>query len=395
MTPFVYLVVESETVVRYRKIYTMQSLSDTTSTDESYMEVPLVVSCIKMMTLMLAPLVLATPTGLVLRVILKEESLHTKYYFIVSNLLVTDLLGVTVESLVQIIGLIMHVIGYQIDFNCALLKLLEIPTFASQLLLAILAIDRFTAITYPCQYCQIMNYKFAVGILVADWMMAVLTSLVIIYGMSFQYVPGFAQCHGLNGFPLDYFFKGTFMVITTVLMIVINVFLYNKIHETSARYREGMQLPGHGVHLRKATHLDTLKNHIKPTASILLLGGLDILFNLALHILSFFTLGNDLITGLYVTEFLAQPIKFCQLMCHPLVFAILITTIRSKIFDFELYHRHFSRQSKVIVLNRQWSTSTFELLTWIITIVFPCAQILIVLYCTLAHNQKHFGSIDA
>ena len=138
-----------------------------------------------------------------------------------------------------------------------------------------------------------------------------------------------------------------------MLLIATNIYLYNKIHETSARYREGEQLPGHGVHLRKETHLHTLKTHIKPTASILLLGGLDLLFNLALRMLSFFTLSNDPITGLYVMEFLAQPIKFCQLMCHPLVFAILITPIRNKIFDFELYHRFFSRHSKVIVLNRQ------------------------------------------
>ena len=95
--------------------------------------------------------------------------------------------------------------------------------------------------------------------------MAVLTSLVIIYVMPLQYVPGFAECHALDGFPLHYFFKGSFMVTTTVLMIAINVYLYNKIHETSARYREGKQLSGHGVHLRKETHLDTLKSRLHPS----------------------------------------------------------------------------------------------------------------------------------
>ena len=331
----------------------MESFNDTTLTDGSYMEVPLFVSYLKIMMMMLAPPVLAIPSGLVMRVIAKEESLHTKYYFLVGNLLATDFLGVVAESLVQIIGLIMHVAGCHAEFSCALLKLLETPTFASQLLLATLAIDRFTTISYPHQYHQIMNNKIAVGILTVVWMMAILTCSIIVYGMSFQYVAGFAACHSLDGFPLDYLFKGSFMVLTTALMIAINIYLYNKIHETSARYREGVQLPGHGVHLRRATHLDTLKTHIKPTASILLLGGLDMLFNLAMRMLSFYSLNNDPITRLYVMEFLVQPIKCCQLMCHPLVFAVLITTIRSKIFDFELYHRLFSRHSKVIVLNRQ------------------------------------------
>jgi len=83
------------------------------------------------MTLMLAPLVLAIPTGLVLHVIAKEDSLHTKYYLMVSNLLATDLLGTAAESLVQIIGLIMHVAGCHVEFNCTLLKLFKIPTNVS------------------------------------------------------------------------------------------------------------------------------------------------------------------------------------------------------------------------------------------------------------------------
>jgi len=304
---------------------------------------------------MLAPLVMAVPIGLVLRVIAEEKVLHTKYYFLVANLLATDFLGVAAESLIQMILLIIYVSGHQVEVSCTLLKLLEIPPFASQLLLAVIALDRFTAIAFPHQHWQIMTMsnKFTVGILAVVWTMATLTSLIIVYGIPFQYVPGFADCHDLDGFPLDYLFRGIFMVITTVLMIAINIYLYNKIHQTSVAYKEGVQLPGHGVHFRRPTHRDTLKAHIKPTASILLLGGLDVLFNLAMRILSFFALDDDPSTRLYVTEFMVQPVIYFQLICHPIVFAILIATIRSRIFDFELYHRFFSRRSKVIVLNRQ------------------------------------------
>jgi len=117
----------------------MEYFNDTT-TAASYTEVPLFVSYLKMITLLLAPFVLAIPTGLVLRVIVREHSLHTKYYFLVGNLLATDYLA---QNLLQITGLVMHVAGFQVELSCTLIKLFETPGLASQLLFATLGIDRF------------------------------------------------------------------------------------------------------------------------------------------------------------------------------------------------------------------------------------------------------------
>ena len=331
----------------------MEPFNDTT-TSGSYSEVPLIVSYLKIAMLMLGSLVLAIPTGLVLCVIAKEDSLHTKYYFLVSNLLVTDYFGVVAQSLLQIAGLIMHVTGLQVELNCTFMKLFETPVLASQLLFATLGIDRFIAIAYPYRHRKLMTNRFVGSVIAAVWVMAITTTSILVSGVLFQYVPAFGECYGLNGFPLEYLFKGFLMVCSTVLIIAINVYLYIKILDSNKTRRDNMQLAGEGS--RNATNHEVLKSHIKPAVSVLLLGGLDRLFNLAVpvtHITLRLTLGNDSIIRLYFVEFLVQSIKWCQLLCHPLVYGIYMTAIRKKLFDFELYHRIFHRQSRVVVLNRQ------------------------------------------
>jgi len=330
----------------------MESSNDTAN--GSNIEVPLYISYLKLVVVTLAPIVLAVPTGLVLRVIIKEETLHNKYYFLVGNLLATDFLAVAVESLLQTIGLILHVAGYPVQFNCALIKVFEIPTSTSRLLYATLGIDRFIAIAYPYHHRKIMTNKFVVGIVAAVWAMAIATNSILASGAYFEYVPAFAKCFGLGGFPLGYGLWVALTMSSTGLIIAINIYLYRQILESNNKRRENMQLAGSDT--MEATNHKMLKSHVKPAVSVLLLGGLDGIFNLAVpitHIILRLIYGSNSLTRLYFVEFLIYAIEFCQVICHPLVYGIYMTAIRKKLFDFELYHRIFNRWSNVIVLNRQ------------------------------------------
>ena len=303
----------------------MEYFNDTT-TAASYTEVPLFVSYLKMITLLLAPFVLAIPTGLVLRVIVREHSLHTKYYFLVGNLLATDYLA---QNLLQITGLVMHVAGFQVELSCTLIKLFETPGLASQLLFATLGIDRFIAIAYPYHHRKFMTNKLVGAVIAAVWVMAIAVTSILISGVPFKYLPAFANCYSLNGFPLQYLIKAFVIVSSTVLIIAINVYLYYKILESNKTQRDNMQLAGESP--RNATNLEVLRSHVKPAVSVLLLGGLDGLFNLAFpatHVTLRLTLGNNSIIRLYFVNFLAQSIIWCQLLCHPLVYGIYMTAIR-------------------------------------------------------------------
>jgi len=143
---------------------------------------------------------------------------------------------------------------------------------------------------------------------------------------------------------------------STAVVIAINVYLYCKILETNRKHRDNMRL--HGAVSRTISKLEAirtrLREQIKPTVSVLLLGGLDGIFNiiLSLTFVSLSLVSNSLVR-VYVVEFWVIPLQWLQILCHPLVYGLYMTAIRKKILDFELYHRIFSRRSQVIVISQQ------------------------------------------
>ena len=339
----------------------MEAFNDTTVVpySASNAEVPLFVSYLKMIMLLLAPFVVGIPSALVIRVIAVEKELHTKYYFFVVNLLLTDFFGSLISNLVQIVALIIYISGTNIKLSCYFLETLSIFSVGSQLLFITLGIDRYVAIAYPFHHRKIMTNKVVIGAIALVWGLAILITLVLVFQVPYEHVYPFAKCYGLSGFPLIYLFKGFLLVSSTALIIAINVYLYYKILQSNNRLEENSRLYGESsaTARRHAAFRKKLRSHIKPTVSVLLLGGIDGLINLLipiLHISLRLTLGNNSIVRVYVVEAVIFPLRWIQLLCHPLVYGLYMTKIRKKMFDFELYYRIFSRRSQVTVLNRQW-----------------------------------------
>ena len=322
-------------------------------------EVPLFVSYLKMIVLLLAPFVIGIPSALVIRVIAFERELHTKYYFFLVNLLITDFLGVLVNNVVQFVALVLYVSGSSIKLSCIFIEIFSIFSFAGQLLFITLGIDRFVAIASPYHHRKIMTKKVAVFIVGVVWDLAISITSVLLVQVPYVHLYPFARCYGLSGFPLIYLFKGSVMVSSTVLIIAINLYLYYKILQSNKKLKENMRLHGESstTARRHVARRKNLHSQIKPTVSILLLGGMDGLINLLIPLLQIvfrLTLGNDSIARIYAIEFVIQPLKLVQLLCHPLVYGLYMTKIRRNIFNFELYYLIFGRRSKVIVLNQQW-----------------------------------------
>ena len=322
------------------------------------MEVPLFVSYLKMILLLLRPLLVGIPSVLVIRVIVVVKELHTKYFFFLVNLLITDLVGVVIGNLLQFVTIVIYVSGINFKLPCVYFRIVDTPSIASQLLFITLGIDRFVAIVFPYNYKKIMTKRFALGMVAVVWGLAVLWNTILMLGVTDSYLEQFGKCYPLNDSWL-YFLRWFMFAISTALIVVINIYLYYEVLLSNKRYEESMKLHGESLTTEKyATHKRRLKSHVKPTISVLLLGGLDGLFNVTpplLYMLTILAVGNDdFTTRVYISEFLLFPIKGVQLMCHPLVYGLCMAKIRRRIFDFELYHRIFSRRSKVVVLNRQW-----------------------------------------
>jgi len=180
---------------------------------------------------------------------------------------------------------------------------------------------------------------------------------ILILATSFRYIPYFAQCEATNKGAIAYIMRTFSLLGLTLLVIAINAYLYYKILQVNKTQRENLQLHGNTRTTSKLAVLkNRLKEQIKPTVSVLLLGGLDGAFNLLfplMYVLSRIILGSDSITRVYLVEFVITPLQWCQLICHPLVYGLYMTDIRKKICDFNLYHQIFNHYSRVVTLNSQ------------------------------------------
>ena len=98
------VVAESEVL---KIVLSLEAVNNTVAASFSASEaaVPLFVRYLKMVVLLLAPFVIGIPSALVIRVIAVEKELHTKYYFFLVNLLVTNSFRVVVSNLVQFVAL--------------------------------------------------------------------------------------------------------------------------------------------------------------------------------------------------------------------------------------------------------------------------------------------------
>jgi len=164
-------------------------------------ELPLVVVYFKLFVMLLVTLTFGIPCFLVIRVLIKEAELHTKYYFILMILLVCDMFYVFGDAITIFVALSLYMVGVRITINCTFLTLIEIPQLVAQLLCAIMGIDRYIAIAYPYQHKQIMSWKFTAGLITTVCVLAIGAYSVIISTVSFQYIPRMAQCTVVSGFP--------------------------------------------------------------------------------------------------------------------------------------------------------------------------------------------------
>jgi len=324
-------------------------------------KVPLFVSHLKMFLQLIAPFAIGIPAGLVICVIATEKELHTKYYFILVNLLVTDVLGVILENGITFIATGMYILGIQTKVNCIFMKSFDALIPASQLLFAALGIDQFIAIAYPYKYIKIMTKKMVCSLIIAIWAITISFNIILVSTTPFQYVHQLGRCYPLSGFPFVYMIRAFLNITTTIDIIATNMYLYKQILASNKKHKENMRLDGQSSAADARKHAamrERLREHIKPALSVLFLGGIDAAFNLLFPIIYVsmrVILGNNSIARLYLAEFVARPIQWSQLICHPLVYGIYMTKIRRRILDFELYHRIFNRRSKVKVLNKNWN----------------------------------------
>ena len=92
---------------------TVSDQSSNESSEDIFPDVLLFATYLKMFLLLLATPTITVPASMIMHVIWKNERLHTKYYFLVTNLLVTDI-TTTGRYVYEIFSMILYLFGVTI-----------------------------------------------------------------------------------------------------------------------------------------------------------------------------------------------------------------------------------------------------------------------------------------
>lgn len=125
-----------------------------TSSDTCMKEVPVPVTYLNMIYLPIVATVVVTPAAIIINVIRSTTELHTKYYFLVANLLAAVIIN-RVIIIVQYLTMILYLLDLNSENAYAVLQLVVFPTIPLTYLIIIL----LPVITHDCYCISLLSQK--------------------------------------------------------------------------------------------------------------------------------------------------------------------------------------------------------------------------------------------
>ena len=328
--------------------------SSTTHTEE----IPVFVTYLYLMFVLMVATIVVTPSLIIINVIWQTTELHTKYFFFVANLLATDTLSIMLRSGSNYVIMILYLLGLSTDSATTILQLSIFPMVALLHLMTILlpvtlAIERMIVISFPYRHRSIMTTKTVVSILAALWGLSLIVTIMITIVVSVDIIWPLALVYYHATVALFFVIP---RLTSAVLIIIVNLFLLYKVVVSNRKAKENKRL-GNEDEVKKFEKLvQLLRLQIKPTITLLLMGGIDVLGNVLIS--SAYTTTKILVapnTKYYLEQFLLYPITACLLLSHSLVYGLYMKKIRNRLPGCEICHQSYwnGTRSRVITLHRQ------------------------------------------
>ena len=143
-------------------------------------------------------------------------------------------------------------------------------------------------------------------------------------------------------------------ITSTVFIVIANSFLYYKVYESNRKAKENERL-GNEEEVRKFEKLiRLLRMQMKPTITLLLVGGIDVIGNVLISFLftMLFTSSADPNTFHYLAQFLMDPLITSLSVCHPLVYGYYMKKIRNRLPKCACPRLWNTQRSKVVRLHQ-------------------------------------------
>ena len=342
---------------------TNQSFNGTYGPDHIFFNISLFATYLNIILLLVAMVAVIVPAVLVIRIILQTEKLHTIYYLFVINLLGTNILN-TLRLGFEIILMCFYLFSINVDTNVSFIiyAILNTPRTAVRFTFITLAIDRVVAVAFPYRHRSIMTYKRAYIMIILTWIISSIVALAVYLTSSLAFVGPFGAYIPVEKSIVLAIFYPFLLVLTIILIICINVYLYVQINKSKRKFEENMRTHGGNdnneikqLNNSKATYYK-FKKQVKITLSLLVLGGVDGILNLLLLMILPIIRFLLLLHPVYLFQFVVNPLFCVQMISHSLVYGIYMKDIRRRLCKCQLYQRLRRKcplcPSKVIVLHR-------------------------------------------
>ena len=244
-------------------------------------EIPLFLTYFYMVVVALMATIVIIPSAMVINVIWWIKELHKKYYFFVACLLATNIVSVIIRSVGQYVIMILYLFGMNSDSASVVLQVLVLPLFIlcrmmTIILPGVVAIERMIVIGFPYRHRSIMTTKTVIGILAT-----VLGVSLILSVTSTIVVPADVM------WPLALVHFNTYVRLLIILLrltsavfiTIVNIFLYYQVWVSNRKAKENERLGNEEEAKKFEKLIQLLRMQMKPTITLLLVGGIDIIGN--------------------------------------------------------------------------------------------------------------------
>ena len=334
-----------------------QSIGESFSSNITYSEeVPMFVTYLNMVVILMVTTVIIYPAVIVINIIWKTRELHTKYFFFVANLLTTDIIAILTRSTMQYLIMILYLLGLNTESVFIVLKLLVFPMHRLIQLMAImlpitLAIERMIVINFPYRHRSIMTTKTAIGILAMMWSLLFILTIIITFVVPVDIVWPLALInYHSNIIPFFVLPRLT----SAAFIVAANVFLQYKVIMSNRKAKENERL-GNEEEKQFQKLVQLLRAQVKPTITLLLVGGIDVLGNILISLM-YPIIGFSVQSSMavYLEQFLMYPMTTSLLVAHPLVYGLYMRKIRDRLPRcMACQGRWIIRNSEVTTLHQQ------------------------------------------
>jgi len=178
------------------------------------------------------------------------RSLCKSHNIFLANVLISDMVSTLLGTLMTSAIMISYQLGMDSPFSCYALQLQILPFYVNIWSFVILAVDKVIAVTFPFKHKRMVTPLVTGTVIGGTWLLAVIVTAFFITNHADDVisVPEFGVCvHEGIGFIDLIVFALMPALVTTILTIILNIYLALKAYQVQKQIENETRLAGHNI----------------------------------------------------------------------------------------------------------------------------------------------------